>query len=153
MKTALLVNALAVLIVWGTGARLAAQQQQAGCGSLPYPQERLEDFARYFRDDDLAAVRGTKIRQLTAAETQARVTDASECQVVMEAAVATLRQFVSRWGQIEAAGYDFAVFRYGPYYAVLIHYAVDPATGEAPHYLPLMIFRADDLAYLRTILV
>jgi hypothetical protein len=112
----------------------------------------LEGFARYFRDAEFASVRGTAVAQLATSDDQEVVADSAACQAVVAAALAILRTHDNAWVQSEPHGYDFAVLRYGPYYAVLMQASVDPA-GNPPHYLPLMIFRVSDLTYLRTIMV
>jgi hypothetical protein len=95
----------------------------------------------------------------TATQAYEVVSRPDTCQAVLNAAMRMLRQYEPSWRKIEQAGYDFTVLQYGSYYALLISYKLDPATGLRPHYIPLMVFRAGvlsrggTLSYVTTILV
>jgi hypothetical protein len=110
----------------------------------------LAAFEQYFRDEDYA---DSSIVQISPAESQEVVTNSVTCRAVLNAALVMLRQNEPTWAQIEQRGYDFTVLRYGPYYAILVRWTADPATGGVPPYVPLMVFRSDGLTYVTTILV
>ena len=130
----------------------AAAQHQGTCGSMKDAAENLDAFAGYFRDAELAAVRKSILRQLQPHERQAVVTNVGICRAVVDAALRMLRRNEPTWPQVEEHGYDFTVFQYGPYYAVLVTYEYDPEHPGGPHYLPLLVFQAHGLEYRMTIL-
>jgi hypothetical protein len=149
---------IALLVMWaltsvGVSQSLAQKFAPSGCGSLPNAQGYLAGFGRYFRDDDMADVRGDEIVQLSPNASQEIVTRVGTCQAVRQAALRMLRQYEPSWPRIEAAGYDFVVLRYGDYYAILVKYEVDPDTGRRPDYIPLLVFRTQGFSYVTTILV
>lgn len=132
-----------------------AQQHPAhpSCGSMKDANENLDAFAGYFRDAQYAAVRKSTVRQLQPGEPQSVVTNVGTCRSVLNAALRMLRQYEPTWPQVEQHGYDFTVFQYGPYYAILITYDHDPnVPGGSPPYLPLLIFQAEGLKYLMAVL-
>jgi hypothetical protein len=143
-------GAVTLISPTGTAAQLPAP---TGCGSVANAQGYLREFEKYFRDDEMAEYRGTAIVQLTPTASQEVVTQIGVCQAVLHAASRMFRQYEPRWSQIEQAGYDFTVLRYGGYYAILVKYEIDPYTGQHPHYIPLLIFRSHGLSYVMTILV
>src|SRR5215212_654154 len=128
MKPWIIGAACALAVAVNSPAVAQPPTQSAECGSMENAQGELEGFEKYFRDAEYANVRRTVIRQLTANDVQAVVTDKATCRAVLKAAVTMLRQYDSNWSQVEQRGYDFTVLRYGPYYAILIKESDDPVT-------------------------
>lgn len=142
-------SALTFAAITGT----LAQHAPRGCGSVPNASGYLQGFEKYFRDEDMAEVRGNDIEQLAPGDSQEVVTNRRKCQAVLQAALRLLRQYEPSWPEIERRGYDFTVLRYGRYYAILVKYDVDPDTGRRPAFVPLLVFRNHGVSYVTTILV
>jgi hypothetical protein len=97
----------------------AAARAQTPCGSVSDAQERLTDFAEYFRDQEYADLRtNAGISQLTPSDPQYVVSDSTVCQRVYSTAVAQLQSHGTTTINLSAGAHDFVVLRYGPYYAI-----------------------------------
>lgn len=149
-----LLRFILVALVMGLGivSRAAAQTRPAVCGSLPEDIAAVEHFAPYFFDTDMADVRGADIQQLAPTDTGMVVADSATCMVVHERARTYLQSMGDRSVNLESGEYDFTIFRFGPYYAIVL-LNNDPvgSTEVKTGYASLLVFRADDLAHVLTL--
>lgn len=121
------------------------------CGALMNKDFLLGDNARYFTNPDLAALRDSLgIGRLPEDFPRSVVKDPGVCGRVFGKVTSVLAR-AGELARYEKAGYRFAVFRYGPYYAVLLVQgpARDPSDTTfrafSTGYGDLFILRASDL--------
>lgn len=128
-----------------------AQGPAKACGDLPRAELSLQRLADIFVEDEFAWFRDPKgIVQLAPDAPRSVVTEARECRRVVRAVRAKLRDLFDPAPTLN--DFEYAIFRYGPYYAVLLQ--SKPAEGvHIAGYTPLLIFRAATLEYLGSILV
>lgn len=141
----------ALLLPAAAGAQVA---DAPPCGDLENRQRDLESYARYFTEGELAPVReAVGIERLPAGFPRSVVDEKKECERVFGELTSRLAK-VGELEPLRKAGFDFSIFRYGPYYGVLVL----EETGGAPpgefstHYGQFLIFRASDLEYVGGIL-
>lgn len=146
-------SVIAAFLMWlGIASVPAAQTRPAACGSLPEDIDGLEDYAPYFYDDDMSEVRGEEIEQLAPTDSRYIVADSATCVRVHDQARAYLQSIGGGGVNLSSGEYDFAIFRYGPYYAIMmLNNEPEDATHAATGYGSLLVFRADDLTHLVTI--
>jgi len=142
----LMIPALAVVAAAAQPAR-ARSAADSPCGTMENGQEMLDGLGRYFTSDWHAGMRGSYVRKVRPGEPRAVVTDTAVCRAALDAALRRMRTDASKWPEQEARGYDHAVFRYGPYYAVLLAPKWDPDSERRPSWIPLVVFRASDMAF------
>jgi hypothetical protein len=75
------------------------------------------------------------------------VQDASVCRAVLQRALEEFSERGSGWIDLTPGSYDFGVFRFGPYYAVLLR-DVREYEHVRTGWSPLLIFRVTDLEYV-----
>lgn len=142
----LLVVAALAAIVGNLGA---SPEQSNKCGNLEDPHQLLRDwYAPTFYDAQSAAWRAENgIQTLDPGTPGEVVTDQATCRRVMRAAMRVFRSWPD-WREIQRLGYEFQVYRIGPYYAV--HYSTLPPEGVLPltYITNLQIFTADTLEYV-----
>ncbi len=145
----LMVLAVPALAVVAAAAQPAQAQPAAGapCGTMENTREMLDGLGRYFTSERHAGMRGSHVRRVRPSEPRAVVADTAVCRTVLDAALRKMRTDASKWPEQEARGYDHAVFRYGPYYAVLLAPKWDPSSERRPSWIPLVVFRASDMAF------
>jgi hypothetical protein len=142
------VLAVALALSAGHAAGLAAQGRSK-CGNLENPQPLLQDwYAPAFYEPESAQWRAeTGIETLDASTPAEVVTNQTECRRVMRAAIRVFRAWPN-WNEIHRNGYEFQVYRIGPYYAV--HQSDLPPKGVMwlTYISNLQVFRADTLEHL-----
>ena len=141
MKRAILL--LASLVLPSAGAA------QSDCVTLPRADAILSSVARYFLDDDQQPVREGWLAKVDSAAPRLLVSDAHTCQKVMRAVTSVLRK-AGDWQAFLSSGYQFAVFRIGTYYAVVIERLDAPGETRLGR-VPMLVFRTADVGYLGTI--
>jgi hypothetical protein len=124
---------------------------QNDCVTLPHSEGVLKSVSRYFLDDDLQQVREGWLPKLDSAAPRFVESDARACQRVMRE-VASVQRKAEDWQAFQATGYEFAVYRIGPYYAVVIRQVAPPGETRLAR-IPMLVFRVSDLGYVGTILV
>ena len=149
MMTKLCLNAFALLVALTFVAPVNAQQRPAACGAISEEIASIEDFAPYFFDLDMSNVRGNEITLLAATQPKYIVSDSTECTAVHAAAIAHLQAEGSDWVDFSSGGHDFTIFRFGPYYAIVL--LNNTTSQKRLHYSPLVVLRAADLAYVVSI--
>lgn len=123
------------------------------CGELELAEFYLDYQARYFTEEDLKPVRDSVgIERLTPSFARRVVDERKECGRVM----GQLMSRMARTGELQRirpGGFDFSVFRYGPYYAVLVIDRAPRPSGEgfSTGYGVTYIFEADDLMFVGSI--
>lgn len=120
----------------------------AGCGTYPRAAEMLPQFAGFFTADGYAVWRGTQVDQISPTEPQYIVTDSATCEQVYAQAISHLSAEPRTDINLTAGAHQFAVFRYGPYYAMFI---VNLGPDDPFHRSPsrFLVFRASDLTFVR----
>jgi hypothetical protein len=142
----LAIPALAVVAAAAQPAR-ARSAPDSPCGTMENTREMLDGLGRYFTSDWHAGMRGSYVRKVRPDEPRAVVADTAVCRAALDAALRRMRTDASKWREREARGYDHAVFRYGPYYAVLLVPRLDPPEERRHRPVPLLVFRASDMAF------
>lgn len=149
--TLLLGTLLAAIVTPLSGQNL----QDPPCGGLEDKQAVMEDLARYFVKDDLAPVReGAGIEELSEGFSRHVVDRRKECGRVLGA----VNSFLQRTTNGNRAGgtekLEFAIFRFGPYYGVLVERPKPDPDAEKIElgYARLLLFDASTLDYLGGIL-
>lgn len=135
----------------------SVQASAQGCQrTAPHAEGYLPELAASFYDPDYAEDRGTTIQLLSAADTAYVVRDDSTCQMVLNQALAHLRQHHPLWAAGQEGNYQATVYRFGPYYAVeMVPEDRTPTTTGTHdfvrnnHDATLMVYRISDLALLR----
>lgn len=133
-------------------AQVATAQRSDRCGTYgDRPEALMNRLARYLVDDNYEQFRAGKFDQVPATAPRSVVTDSRLCQRIMHTVERELR---ARDESREAPqlGYDFRIFRYGNYYAVLV------VTNDAPGqtglgYASFFVVRPSDLEIVGKILV
>lgn len=132
-------------------AGTAAQGPDAPpCGDLANKQQDRESYAKYFTEEDLTPVReAVGIERLPSDFPRRVVDEKKECGRVFGTMMSRLAK-VGELKRLRKDGFDFSIFRYGPYYAVLV---VEKGLGSPPEkfstgYGQFLIFRASDLEYV-----
>ena len=137
---------------FGITSTSVAQTRPAACGALAEDVAGVEHYAPYFLDADMADVRGEGIQQLAPTDTLTIVADSATCVLVHERARKYLQSMGDRSVNLASGEYDFTVFRFGPYYAIVLLNDDPVGSGEVKTgYASLLVFRADDLTHLRSI--
>ncbi|MDP3774267.1 MAG: hypothetical protein Q8Q85_08375 [Gemmatimonadales bacterium] len=138
-------------LLWCWPATAAAQGSTRACGELSHAELDLEALAHLFFEDEFAWFRDDiGIAQLDPAAPRSVVTDPRTCRVVVRAVRNALRDIYDHAPPLNS--FDYAIFQYGPYYAVLLQ--SKPVEGvQIAGYSDLLIFRAATLEYLGSILV
>jgi hypothetical protein len=126
----------------------AAQGGPDRCGDQTGAQDKLEDLAHYFTDDEDADFREGMISQVSATTTQEVVTDRHVCNAVYHQLVTRLRTNTN-WRDLQRDGFKHVILRYGPYYAVLVD-QIPPPGKKVLGWTAMLIFRVSDTAYLGT---
>lgn len=139
---------LIALGIFAAGPLRAQGPGSPPCGDLEGAEAVMELFTGYLTGDDPTGVRqALGIEALPADYTREVVADSSACRRVFGAAVQLLGR-TSATAQ-NLAGLDFAIYRFGPYYALLL---IEPeAAAEGHHVLhrsALYLFRVDGLEYV-----
>jgi hypothetical protein len=149
-----------VLLVLATALTTPLSSSAQGCQyTSPSAEEDVSQIAPMFYDPEYAEDRGTTIQLLTSADTARVVRDDSVCQVVVNQAIAHLRQNSSVWNAGQEGKFQATVYRFGPYYAVSVvpeDRSPPPAPGTLDmvrhdHRSVLLVYRASDLALLRVL--
>lgn len=120
------------------------------CGDLENKQRDLESYARYFTQEDLAPVReAVGIERLPSDAPRRVVDEKKECGRVFGKLMSRLAE-VGELQRLRENGFDFSIFRFGPFYATLVVEKPqdDPPQELSTGYGQLLIFRASDLAYV-----
>ena len=136
---------------------LKAQPADPPCGGIEDKQAALGFVKKYFFDDEFQAVReALSIEKLPTNAPVSVVEDKGACG---RALGATMRQIREKGREKGRSEFEFAVFRFGPFLAVLL----DEPLPEGEEFPPsgtiqtgfarLMIFRAQDLSFVGAILV
>lgn len=126
---------------------LPAQVGGDKCGSWEGADIRLDELAAYFVAAEHAEFREGMIEQVSADAPRIVVTNRQECTKVVNAALKVLRS-ADGWREMHRLGFQHNVFRYGPYYAVVVLQNVPEGEVRVGGYAIMLIFRADDLEYL-----
>lgn len=119
------------------------------CGDLEGAETAMALFTGYFTGDDPTGVRQSLgIEALPEDYPREIVADPRICGRIFGAAMELLGH-TGGAAEKNRAGFDFAIYRFGPYYGLLL----DPREAEAKgthalHRSPLYIFRADGLEYV-----
>jgi hypothetical protein len=145
--------AVAILPVWLPSSPLQSQ----GCTpTWPDAEFDVEIYATPFTDSAYAAQRGSEIELVSSTDSIYLVQTPSVCEAVLREAVAYLRVNNPIWREHREGQYEFAVFRFGPYYAITItsweHGKPTLEAGPLPDrgYTPrTMVFRVPDLQFLK----
>lgn len=147
MRTLVVLFGLSLLVP----VTLPAQGPDAPpCGDFPSKDFYLEYYARYFTQEDLDPVREAVGIERLPSNFPRRVVDAKkECGRVFGKLMSHLAQ-IDELERYRRSGFDFSIFRYGPYYAVLV---LEKGQGSPPEkfstgYGDLFIFRASDLEHV-----
>lgn len=146
----LITPALAVLTTALQPAEARPADGGAPCGTMVNTRGMLDNFARYFVEDEYALMRGPDVRQLAPTAPRTVVADTAVCRAVLDAALLKMRTEAPGWTEAEAWGFEHAVFQYGPYYVVPLRLNANPSTGKRFDRTPLLVFRGPDMLYLRT---
>lgn len=136
-------------------ALLAPRSADAqSCGNLSTADATavLDNYGGIFYDPEQAETRGSAILELNpVADPGEMVMEDSICTAVVQRAVDRMRRGNLRWQGGRDPEYTSAVFRFGPYYVVLIREKIEitpgalaPPTGRGV----TMIFRVSDLEFL-----
>ena len=141
-----------ILLVWVLGAGAGAARASAPpdkCGNIDAPAELLaEAYAPAFHESESADWRASLgIQTLPEGTTGSVVTDQAVCRRVMREAVEIFRRW-PHWRDLHRNGYEFQVYRIGPYYAVHESDLPPPGVVSLTYHSNLLIFRADTLAYV-----
>lgn len=141
--------AVAALILSAGNAGATPGDPPNKCGNLENPQQLLHDwYAPAFYDAQRAQWRAeTGIQTLDPTTPAEVVTDQAVCRRVMHAAIRVFRSWPD-WNQIHRNGYEFQVYRVGPYYAVHQRDFPPPGVIRLTYISNLQVFRADTLEYL-----
>jgi len=137
---------LSLLTLFLAAMPLAAQVRGDKCGNLRDADVRLEELARYFTDDSEEAFRADLIDQVSEEAARGVVVDEKVCGPLMREVTKKLRDQTNR-RDVQQNGYEFSVFHYGPYYAVLL---IENSAAETTNltWATMYIFRVSDGAFL-----
>jgi hypothetical protein len=122
----------------------------APCGTMANTRGMLDNFTRYFVEDQYALMRGADVQQLALTAPRSVVADTAVCQAVLDAALLKMRTEALGWSEAEAWGFEHAVLQFGPYYVIPLRLNPNPSTGKRYDRVPLLVFRGPDMLYLRT---
>ena len=146
-----------LILVVATVLAVRSPANAQGCQrTSPHADEDMPEVAATFYDPEYGDVRGATIQLLSATDTAYVVRDDSTCQVVLNQALAHLRQHHPLWAAGQEGNYQATVYRFGPYYAVEM--VPEDRTPRTPgtldfvrnnHDATLMVYRISDLALLR----
>ena len=145
----LIVPALALLAAAHRPAK-APPGGDSPCGTLANTQGLLDTFTKYFVEDEYASMRDPDVQQLPPTAPRAVVADTAVCRAVLDAALLKMRAEAPGWSEAEGWGFEHAVFRFGPYYAIPLRLNPNPSTRKRFDRAPLLVFRGPDMLYLRT---
>lgn len=143
---AVLMAAAGVLLLT---AALTPDPSTGGCGTMANKDGQLRFFGKYFFEAEYAVMRDPNgVQQVSPTDSIYVVSDSATCDAVMTALLTELRKNPG-WTAWEDAGYEFAVLRYGPYYAVHLQ-RLDNSAPDVIHpgYTSLLVLRKSDLALL-----
>ena len=149
MVKAMKAIAAVVALLASTAALTTNSPVGNACGTMANKEWALVGFGRFFTEPEYAVGRDPKgVQQVSPTDSIYVVSDPATCDTVMAALLAELRKDPG-WAAWEESGYEHAVFRYGPYYAVHLrqHRDLPPDVIHAG-YTSLLVLRKSDLAVL-----
>lgn len=141
--------AVAALVLSVGNASATTLEPPNKCGNLENPQQLLLDwYAPTFYEPDNAEWRvEIGVETLDPTTPAEVVTDQAVCRRVMHAAMRVFRSWPD-WREVHRNGYEFQVYRIGPYYAVHQRDLPPPGVIWLTYISNLQVFRADTLEYL-----
>lgn len=132
-------------------AAAAAQGPEKACGELRSTEWELEAFAELFLADEFDWFRADiGIERLEPGAARTVVAEPRTCRNVVRAVRKVLREIYESAPQLNSL--DYAIFQFGPYYAVLLR-PRQIEGADIAGYSDLLVFRSDTLEYLGSILV